>query len=190
MGAPSFYRSLLRLYPREFRADYGDDLVQSFTDLSDERGHRCAWRRVALDLVVTVPRYRLETIMNERHRTTVLTGTIVAMACAGIVSVLVGLYVGVVLLPLAAVVAITQRSHLARSMDVVDGDRLRRKRLRVAAILAGLLPVIYFVSLPILGDSWGADAVVAFAIWTAVLIAAVCYFIAGITTPRARVAPR
>lgn len=46
------------------------------------------------------------------------------------------------------------------------------------------LPVIYLVSLPILGDQWGADAVVAFALWVAVLITAVCYFIAGISRPK------
>jgi hypothetical protein len=47
--------------------------------------------------------------------------------------------------------------------------------------------VIYLVSLPILGDEWGTDAKVAFGLWTAVLIAAVSYFVAGITTPKSRV---
>ena len=82
---------------------------------------------------------------------------------------------------------ITQRSKLARSMDAVDASGLRRKRLRIAAALAVSLPVIYLVSLPILGDEWGTDATVAFGLWTAVLIAAVSYFVAGITTPKSRV---
>ena len=180
------YRNLLLLYPRDFRDRYADDLVQTLADLSGELGPRRAWRRVALDLVVTVPRYRMETLMKEEHSATVLTVAIVAMACAGIISLFIGLYPGVLLLPLAAVVAITQRSKLARSMDVVDGTRLRRKRLRTAAVLAASLPVIYLVSLPILGDQWGTDAVVAFGIWAAVLIAAVCYFIIGIATPKSR----
>jgi hypothetical protein len=72
-------------------------------------------------------------------------------------------------------------------MDAVDASRLRRKRLRIAAALAVSLPVIYLVSLPILGDEWGTDATVAFGLWTAVLIAAVSYFVAGITTPKSRV---
>ena len=55
------------------------------------------------------------------------------------------------------------------------------------AVLAGSLPVIYLVSLPILGDEWGTDAHVAFGLWTAVLIAAVSYFVAGITTPKSHV---
>ena len=69
-------------------------------------------------------------------------------------------------------------------MDTVDASRLRRKRLRIAGVLAMSLPVIYLVSLPILGDEWGTDAIVAFGLWTAVLIAAVSYFVSGITTPK------
>ena len=60
------------------------------------------------------------------------------------------------------------------------------QRLRTAAVLAASLPVIYLVSLPILGDQWGTDAVVAFGLWVGVLIAAVCYAIAGISTPKSR----
>ena len=175
------------LYPRDFRDRYGDDLVQTLTDLSAELGPRRAWRRVTLDLVVTVPRYRMETLMKQEHSSTVLIVATVVMACAGIISLFAGLPLGVLLVPLAAVVLITQRSKLARSMDAVDASRLRRKRLRIAAALAVSLPVIYLVSLPILGDEWGTDATVAFGLWTAVLIAAVSYFVAGITTPKSRV---
>jgi hypothetical protein len=180
----------LVLYPRDFRDRYSDDLVQTLTDLSAELGPRRAWRRVTLDLVVTVPRYRMETLMKQEHSSTVLIVATIAMACAGIISPFIGLYPGVLLVPLAAVVAITQRGRLARSMDVVDASRFRRKRLRIAAVLAVSLPVIYLVSLPILGDEWGTDAVVAFGLWTAVLIAAVSYFVSGITTPKSRVTSR
>lgn len=183
------YRSLLLLYPRDFRDRYGDDLVQNLTDLSGELGPRRAWRRATLDLVVTVPRYRMETLMKEAHRSTFLTLAITLTACAGIVLLLVdggpwGLFVSVLLWAVAAVVAITQRSKLARSMDSVDGTRLRRKRLSTAAALALLLLVMYVVIPYLLGDHWGTDAVVAFSLWFAVLIASICYFIAGITTPK------
>ena len=181
------YRSLLVLYPRDFRDRYSDDLVQTLTDLSAELGPRKAWRRVTLDLIVTVPNYRMETIMKEEHRSMALIVATTVMACAGIISPMIGQPLGLLLVPLAAVVAITQRGRLARSMDAVDASRLRRKRLRIAAILAGLLPVIYLVSLPILGDEWGTDAIVAFGLWTAVLIAAVSYFVSGITTPKSPV---
>ena len=180
----------MALYPRDFRDRYGDDLVQTLADLSAELGPRRVWRRVTLDLVVTVPRYRMETLMKEQHSSTVLLLATVAMASAGIISPFIGLYLGVLLVPLAAVVGITQRGRLARSMDAVDAGRLRRKRLRTAAVLAVSLPVIFLVSLPILGDEWGTDATVAFGIWVAVLIAAVAYFVSAITTPRSRALPR
>lgn len=190
-GHAEVYRSLVRCYPKAFRHDYADDLVQNFTDLLASHGPSRTWRRTAVDLVVTVPRYRLETLMKAEHRATVLTVATTAMACAGIISLFInGLQLGVLLLPLAAVVAITQRGRLARSMDVVDASRLRRKRLRIAAALAASLPVIYLVSLPILGDDWGTDAIVAFGLWTAVLIAAVTFFVTGITTPKSRVVSR
>lgn len=183
------YRSLLLLYPRDFRDRYADDLVQTLTDLSGELGPRRAWRRVTLDLVVTVPRYRMEMLMKEERVSTLLWVVITVMAAAGITSVFVGLYPVVLLLPLAAVVAFTQRGKLARSIDTVDGTPLRRKRLRTAAVLAASLPVIYLVSLPILGNEWGADATVAFGIWVTVLVAAVCYFIAGVATPKTSAIP-
>ena len=183
-SAGRVYKNLLRLYPRNFRDHYGDDLLQIHTDLSAELGPRRAWRRVTLDLIVTVPRYRMATLMKEQPTSTVLTAAIVVMACIGIISPFAGLYPGALLLPLAALVAVTQRSKLARSMDATDCDRLRRKRLKASAMLAASLPVIYLVSLPILGDDWGTDAVVAFGVWCAVLIAAACYFVAGISTPK------
>ena len=86
--------------------------------------------------------------------------------------------------------AITQRSKLARSIDTVDGTGLRHRRLRTAAVLGASLPVIYLVRLPLLGNHWGTDAVVAFGIWVGVLIAAVGYVIAGLSTPRSRPASR
>ncbi len=178
------YRGLLVLYPRDFRDRYGDDLVQTLADLTRDLGPRSAWRRVALDLIVTAPRYRMETLMEEERTSNAMTVGITVMAAAGITSVLVGLYPGVLLLPLAVILAITQRSKLARSFDAVDGTRLRRKRLRTAAGLVAALPVIYLGSLHILGDSWGTDAVVAFGVWFTVLIAAVSFGITGITTPK------
>jgi hypothetical protein len=182
------YRGLLYLYPRQFREHYRDDLEQAFTDLSAELGQRRALSRVALDLAVTVPRYRIEALMKEDHTATVLTVAITAMTCIGIVSIFTGLYLGAVLLVLAVVLAVTQRSSLARSIDPVNGTRLRHKRLMTAAVLGVLLPVIYLVSLPILGDDWGTDAVVAFGVWILVMIGAVVYLIAGLATPKSHTA--
>ncbi len=182
--APTTYRLLLALYPRDFRDRYADDLVQALADLSGDLGARRAWQRVALDVAVTAPRYRMETLMNERHQPAVLTAGIVVLAALGILSVPLGLAPGLALLPIAVVLGLSQRSKLAQSLDTHGGTDLRRRRLTIATILTALLPVVYLVSLPILGDDWGADATVAFGLWFAVLITAVYFFIAGFNTPR------
>lgn len=122
--------------------------------------------------------------MKERHQPAVLTAGIVVVAALGLLSVPFGMPLGVLLLPVAVVLGVSQRSKLARSLDADTGTNPRRRRLTIAAVLTALLPVVYLVSLPILGDDWGTDAVVAFGLWVAVLVAAACYFIAGINTPR------
>lgn len=185
-SAHPVYRALTCLYPRDFRNRYRDDLVQIHADLTREHGPARAWARTTLDLFVTVPRYRMEPIMKESLSPTVLTVAIAAMAVAGIASVFVtDGYAGAVLLtPLAIVLAVTQRSKLARSIDAVNGSRMRRKRLTTAAVLTVSLPVIFFAGPLILGDHWGIDAIALFGLWFVLLIAAVVYFIAGITTPR------
>ncbi len=113
-----------------------------------------------------------------------LTAGIVVLAALGILSVPLGLAPGLALLPIAVVLGLSQRSKLAQSLDTDGGSDLRRRRLTIATILTALLPVVYLVSLPILGDDWGADATVAFGLWFGVLITAVYFFIAGFNTPR------
>ena len=66
----------------------------------------------------------------------------------------------------------------------MNGSRMRRKRLTTAAVLAVSLVVIFFAGPLVLGDHWGIDAIALFGLWFVLLIAAVVYFIAGITTPR------
>ncbi|MEO8693297.1 MAG: hypothetical protein ABI658_07250 [Acidimicrobiales bacterium] len=128
MPAVRMYRALTRLYPRDFRARYRDDLVQHFADLVDDHGVRVAWTRTAIDLIVTVPRYRLEVIMNERHGTVTLAVAITLLAGGGLLSVPAGIYPGIVLLPLAGVLAIGQRSALARGRLQPDLLRVPPRR--------------------------------------------------------------
>jgi hypothetical protein len=184
-SAHRIYLALTWLYPRDFRDRYRDDLVQIHADLTRESGPVGAWCRTTLDLLVTVPRYRMETLMKESLSPITLAVAIATMAVAGIASVFVtDVRVAVVLLPLAIVLAVTQRSKLARSMHAVNGARMRRKRLTTAAVLAVSLVVIFFAGPLVLGDHWGIDAIALFGLWFVLLIAAVVYFIAGITTPR------
>lgn len=59
------YRACINLYPSSFRRHYREDLVQHFDDLVVDRGLRVASLRTALDLVITLPTYRLERIMSQ-----------------------------------------------------------------------------------------------------------------------------
>ena len=75
-GHADIYRALVRLYPKEFRRHYGNDLLQNFVDLLGRDGAARTWPRVMVDLVLTVPRYRLETVMNQRQSTAALGGNL------------------------------------------------------------------------------------------------------------------
>jgi len=87
-NVPRIYRALLRLYPRQFRAEYGADMaVLLKNQLRDEP----AWRvcgRAAIDLAITVPTQQLETHMTRTPNRTVpliYTGLAVAAAAMAIV---------------------------------------------------------------------------------------------------------
>ena len=59
------YRRLLIAYPREFRDEYGDDLVQSFRDLMMfSTNGKGTWWRTLRDLVTSAPRERAAMFSN------------------------------------------------------------------------------------------------------------------------------
>lgn len=58
----SVYRALLALYPRAFREDYAEAMVQLFGDRLSDRGRR-VWLETAPDLVRTLPVQRMEAVM-------------------------------------------------------------------------------------------------------------------------------
>ena len=181
MRSHRVYRALTCLYPRDFRNHYRDDLVQHHADLIGERGTAAAWTRTALDLLVTVPRYHLETIMDNRHSSTTLNVTIGLIATAGAVCFVVGLYPGVVLIAIALVIAVTQRTALARAINAPLRDHRRRNRLITAAVLAAVFGVM--VADALRTADWGNKAIVYNIIGLPALIGAVAFLIAGLITP-------
>jgi hypothetical protein len=134
--ASRIYRGALRCYPASFRRRYGDDLVAAFEDLCADRGISVAWWRTMVDLVVTVPRYRLESIMSEHRATLTLIAVTVSLALAGFATLAVGAWpISLALLTVAAVILVSQRSALARSLHP-RGPNRRRRHLLVGAIVA------------------------------------------------------
>jgi hypothetical protein len=184
MNSHPTYRALTLLYPREFRNRYRDDLIQHHADLTHSRGRASAWLRTGLDLIITIPRYHLETAMNPRHATNTLNAIIATLAIAGLMAT-VAVYsrIGPVLLAGAALLALSQRTQLARSIRVYDTDR-RHRRLKLAKTFAAIAvadTVIGFADLAN-EESWGTKAVIYNVIFYAAAGAAICYLIAGLLT--------
>ncbi len=101
--------------------------MQHFADLVTDRGARAAWTRTGVDLIVTIPRYRLENIMTEQHSATILHLAITLLAAGGVLSLLTGLGPGLALLLAAVVLAVSQRSTLAHAIRTPDTNRRRRR---------------------------------------------------------------
>jgi uncharacterized membrane protein YidH (DUF202 family) len=182
-GAHPIYDTLVRLYPKAFRDAYGDDVVQHFDDLVADRGIRAAWGRTALDLAVTIPRYRLETIMNERHSATTISVAVGLLAAAGVASMLVGLSPGALLVVVALALAIAQRSAIARALRAPDPHR-RRRRLQTAAVLAVVFVASFVAYLMLIGDTWSTRDTVLAIIGNAAMIGAIGFLAAALLTPK------
>src|SRR5262245_1737198 len=60
-----FYRALLRLYPAEFRGEYGREMTQMFRDRAGSEPAPRVWWDVVRDLLVTVPREQAHVLMND-----------------------------------------------------------------------------------------------------------------------------
>lgn len=181
-GPHPLYRSLVRLYPSAFRHEYGEDLVAHYADLVADRGIRAARTRTALDLAITIPRYHLERVMTEQHSATTLSIIIGLFAVAGVASVMTGVGPGLILFVVAVVLAVAQRSTLARALRVPNSN-LRRRRLLTAAILGAIFVASYTVYSMLIGDHWGARETVLTIVGTLAMIGAFGYLVAGLLTP-------
>ena len=189
----SLYSALTRLYPAEFRREFGSDLVQNFDDLSQARGPSAAWCRVALDLLVTVPRYRLESVMSTRSSSFTLLFGPIALAVAGAASILTGIVpiAGLVLVLAGVGLLGGRRSTIARSLRTPTPDRnVRRQRLLISAASAvvcvvSLIGYMNYVG----GDDVNGGVLLAYnAVGVPSMIAAVAFLIAGLLVPRRQTA--
>ena len=83
------YRSLLRLYPREFRDEYGADMVQLLRDQCSDEPALLVGARCALDLAITIPTQHLEAHMN-RPSTHLIPLLFTALAAGGLLFAVLG----------------------------------------------------------------------------------------------------
>ena len=178
----ALYRACISLYPPTFRRHYGEDLVQHFEDLVADRGLRRACIRTGLDLVVTIPIYRLERVMSQ-HSATALVVVISLAAGAGVLGLLTGSYPGLVLFAAALLLAIAQRSSLGKALRTpVVG--VRRRRLRISAVLALVFVVCFSTYYVVIGDTWTPRETVLAVTGTLAIAGAFVFLIVGLLTPK------
>ncbi len=182
----SVYRALVQLYPRQFRHDYADDLVLHFEDLMQRDGARRAWYRTTIDLLVTVPRYRMETIMNPRQSTTGIFLVVAVLALTGLFGFFAGFAPALLLVVVAIAVAVAERGRLASSLRASTPSRRRHLLVASGLLIVASLATLYvgFADLN-RDDNWAPARVLFYnAIFFTLLIAALVCGIMGIRSPR------
>lgn len=181
------YRALTLLYPKAFRDRYRDDLTQAHDALIADLGPTRAWGRAGLDLLVTVPRYRLETLMDNRNSNTALNVIVGALVVLGAVVPTIGIGFALIPIALAVIIVVSQRTNLAESLRAPDTNR-RRRRLITSATLAALSVLVVAVFIADIGrdDEWGDRWVVYNLVFTVTAAASVIYLVVGLLTKKSR----
>jgi len=189
-ASTSVYRALIRLYPRRFRQHYADDLLLHFEDLMRRDGVGRAWCRTTVDLFVTVPRYRMETIMNPRHSTTAVVLLVAVLALAGLFGYFAGFAPALLLVVASIGIAVAERGRLASSLRASTPSRRRRLLATSGLLILASLATLY-IGFADLGDDdhWPADRLLLYnAVFFTLLLAALVCGVMGLrglrSTPR------
>jgi hypothetical protein len=145
------YRALLVLYPRSFRKEYGDDMVQAFGDLARDGGRRrgALWTRAFRDLLVSAPSVRWEEgIMRSSW---LVVGGVLAAVAASVVVATVGLGfpgIAAALIAMAVIGGVFTWSAVAARRSGRPTEQVYRapaKSWNWWTVLAGLIGVFYVV---------------------------------------------
>jgi hypothetical protein len=129
------YRALLALYPRSFRRDYREPMVQLFGDCVRDRGAK-AWLRTLPDLVRTVPVLRLETVMASGHAAS----KVVAFSLLALGTVVFAMGIGGPVVTVAILIAVVAVLAAGRGA-LVPVFRGERAPLRYAVVQAWWAPI-------------------------------------------------
>lgn len=174
------------LYPTEFRHEFGADMLLHFDDLIVDRGVVAATTRTSVDLVVTVPRYQLEAVMNTSSVDRTLGTLVVALPVLGVCTVLFGSpWAGAALVAAGVILALAGRDRLARSIRTAPPSQ-RARRLRGSAVSFAVFVTAYigFVVVTSDGPANMLGLLVTTLMGVAALGGAVALLAAGLLTPR------
>ncbi len=181
------YRILIGLYPAQFRREFGPDLLLVFDELLVDRGVVTATTRTSVDLIVTVPRYRLEAVMSTANSDRTLSFIAFALPTLGLVALLSGLpWVGLVMIAVGVLLALVGGGRIARSIRTAAPAQ-RARRLRASGLCALLFLVcVGGYAFVISDDSASSLGLLITSVpGTIALVGAVVLLIAGLLTPRA-----
>jgi hypothetical protein len=135
------YRHLAALYPKAFRAEYGDDLVATFTEQIRDDSATHVWLSTVRDLVVTVPSQHLEARMNRPAPQTV---AVLATAIVAGTGPVVGVFL---LIALVALVVATLAWKSARPAENGGSIATRWRTILIIGV-ALLATVILVINVP------------------------------------------
>ena len=174
------------LYPAEFRHEFGADMLLHFDDLIVNRGAVVATTRTSVDLVVTVPRYHLEAVMNTSSVDRMLGTVVVALPVLGVSSILFGSpWAGAALIGAGVILALASRGRLARSIRTAPPSQ-RARRLRGSAVSFAVLVTAYIGFVVVTSDEPVSmlGLLVTTLIGVAALGGAAALLVAGLLTPK------
>ena len=113
MAGERVYRALLFLYPRRFRREYHDPMVQLYRDARRDRAS--SWPRLAGDVVLSAPTQQKEAFRTMSTQGKLVTSAIVVAFAAGAFLVIGGALFALALLGLLAwILALLLREREAR----------------------------------------------------------------------------
>jgi putative ABC transport system permease protein len=118
-----FYRALLRLFPREFRGDFGDQMRDDFRDQHEDaerRGRRAAgrlWRRTLIDALRRAPREHIDILRRDAGYALRLFARRPGMTVSALLTLMIGI-------GLNAAVFSVLHGVLLNELPLPDADRL------------------------------------------------------------------
>lgn len=181
------YQLLIPLYPAAFRREFGGDMLLLVDSLVADRGILAATSRTSLDLIVTVPRYRLETVMTDSRATQVLTATIAGLLVLGFISPMAGLpwWPSPLLILAGLGLTVANRTRLAHAIRTPDSSR-RSRRLRLSALSAAVFAAAVVGYGVVIWDETASTLglLLPSFLGTAALVCSAWFLVAGLLTPR------
>lgn len=113
MTGERLYRALLLLYPRRFRREYGDQMLQLYCDARRDRAS--SWPRLAGDVVLSAPTQHKEAFRTMSTQGKLVTSSIIVAAAVAAFLVIGGALFALALLVLLAwILAMLLREREAR----------------------------------------------------------------------------